>query len=575
VIIPRTKKYRDNTIDEIAELCLGSKRDREELYLMRKRYFHFGTADYNIECKYNRLQAHLDLVSSFLFAPDHCRYNIAAPRNAADAIIEQIEAVADEWNDTFRDSGLADLFADSVLWALILDSTIIKLGWNDAREELFGKMIFPSDFAVYDETEPDLDSQEAFVHTYSLNWDNAVQRLKRAGKIKEIKQLARYPGQYSEFRDQMPPVLANMLISQTGGPNLAGAMVGRVNVDFQAYATYQSESNNPMVRFHEVWVWDDDTDDYAIFTKADGVDGVLSDSRETIDAMRKADEARASELYRGSSNLFGIEQEHPFVHVCPYRLHDFFWGKAHLDILIPLQVWTNERLQQIADLLEQNVDPTKIGSGFMGLTDEKMDALGGAGSFVYDMIPGAKVEFERPPVVPDLFAEFKEIGTIFLEASGLTETIMGRGEQGIRSEKQGKRAVATGSGRLRKVAVGLEAPLVKIGDVGLKLLQRNSKERLITDSGALMVPAQLAEQKIKMRVSGHSHSPLFADEAKEMAAGLFKTQAIDRFSLLDMTDPPNKDELKHRLKKRVAAEKQEKQQQAAAPTKPSRPRAAA
>lgn len=571
MIIPRAKKKRDDTIDQVADICLSSRRDRDELYLMRKRYFYFGTTDYMVEVKYNRLEAHLDLVSSFLFAPDHCRYSISAPRNSDENVIAQVDALSDEWNDMFRDCGLADNFSDSVLWSLVLDSMIIKLGWNTSRDQLFGRLISPTDFGVYDESEPDLDSQEAFLHTYCLNWDNAVLRLQRAGKQGAIKQMRAYPGQFSE---DMPPVLANLLIAQTGGPNISGAMTGRVSLDYQPRATYYAQSENPMVRFHEIWVWDDTVEDYAIFTKADGVDGVLSDSRETIEVMRKADEERAAKQYAGQSNLMGIEQEHPFVHVCPYPLHDFFWGRAHSDILQPLQVWTNDRLQQISDLLEQNVDPAKIASGFMGLSDEKLDALGGPGTWVYDMVPNAKVEFERPPIVPDLFAEFKEIGAIFLEASGLTETIMGRGEQGIRSEKQSKRAVTTGSGRIKKVATRLEQPLVKIADVGVKLMKRNSKQRLITDTGQVMVPAQVAIDNYKIKVAGHSHSPLFSDESKETAAGLFKAQAIDREDLIKMLDPPNRDELIHKLRKRVKAEQAEKKMEAEQPTRQHKTRAA-
>jgi hypothetical protein len=571
MIIPKTKRQRDDVIDQVVDICQQSRRDRDILYLMRRRFLDYGTNDYTIEVKYNRLEAHLDLVSSFLYAADHCRFNIAAPRNADDATVEQIEALEDEWNDTFRDCGLAYMFGDAVYWALSLDSMFLKLGWNDSTNDLFGKHILPGDFSVYDESEPDLDSQEAFIHTYCLNWENAVLRLLRAGKQSEIKKMRQYPGRYDE---DLPPILSNLIIDATGGPNLGGAMLGRASADFQPRPTYEAQSVNPMVRFHEVWVWDDTVEDYAIFTKCDGVDGVLADSRETIAAMRKADSERAAQLYQ--SNIFGIEQEHPFVPIVPYKRPDFFFGKAHSDILIPLQIWTNERLQQIADLLEQNVDPSKMATGFMGMTDEKMDALGGPGASVYDMVPGAKLEMFRPPVVPDLFAEFKEIGAIFLEASGLTETIMGHGEQGgARSAKQAKQMAITGSGRIKKVAVGLEQPLVALADKGIKLIKRNSTQRMRTDSGQTLLPAQVAEPRSKVRVAGHSHSPLFADESKEQAAGLFKAQAIDREMLVRMLNPPNADAIIHKLRKRVVAEKHEAAEQAKAPHAPGKhPRAA-
>jgi hypothetical protein len=574
MIIPKTARKRDDAVDQIVRICQQSSRDRDLLYTARRRFLDYGTDDYTIEVKYNRLEAHLDLVTSFLYAADHCRFNIAAPRNAEDAIISQVEALEDEWNDSFRDCGLAYMFSEAVYWSLSLDSVFLKLGWNDSRNDLFGKIILPGDFSVYDESEPDLDSQEAFIHTYCLNWDNAVLRLLRAGKQAEIRKMQQYPGRYDE---DLPPILSNLIIDSTGGPNIGGAMMGRASADFRPRPTYEPQSENPMVRFHEVWVWDDTCEDYAIFTKADGVDGVLADSRETIAAMRKADEERASKLYHGESNIFGIEQEHPFVPVVPYRRPDFFWGKAHSDILIPLQIWTNERLQQIADLLEQNVDPTRVATGFSGLSDEKVDTLGGPGSWVYDMVPGAKLELLRPPVNQDLFNEFREIGAIFLEASGLTETIMGRGAEGVRGEKQAKHMAMTGSGRIRKVAVGLEQPLVQMAEKGIKLIQRNSVKRMRTDKGQTLVPSQVADPDLKIRVAGHSHSPLFADESKEQAAGLFKSQAIDREMLVRMLNPPNADAIIHRLRKRVLAEQQQAEADRKAghpPGKPQHPRAA-
>jgi hypothetical protein len=565
MIIPTSKRARDDAVCGITDVCLSSRRDRDLLYLNRKRFLDYGTSDYTLEVKYNRLQAHTDLVSAFLYSADHCRYAFAAPRNSDDGVMAQIEALEDEWNATFRDCGLANMYADAVYWSLGLEASFIKLGWNDARDDLFGKLILPSSFGVYDESEPDIDSQEAFVHSYNLNWDNAVQRLKRAGLSSKIKSMRAYPGPYDE---DLPPILTSLIIDATGGPNIGGAMLGRASPDFQPRATYQANTENRMARFHETWVWDDAVDDYAVFVKVDGIDDVLSDSRQTIEVMRKADPENIGARYRGQTNLFGIEQEHPFVPVIPYRRPDYFWGECHSDRLIPLQIWTNERLQQITDLLEQNVDPPKVGSGLMGTADEKIDALGGPGTWVMEQLPNAKVEMLRPPVTPDLFNEFREIGSIFLEASGLTEMLMGHGEQGVRGEKQAKKMMVTGSGRIRKVAVGLEESLVKLAEIGVKLIQRNSTNRMRTDTGQVLLPAQVAERRNKIRVAGHSHSPLFADESKDQALLLHKVHAIDREMLIRMLNPPNADALIHRLRKMVKAEQAEKEKQAAAGVKP-------
>jgi len=557
VIIPRDPADRDEKIQQIKDTCLASRGDRDALYLRRKRYFLFGTSDYGVEVKYNRLKSHLDLVSSFLYAPDHCRFSVAASRNADTSAVDQATGLQDEWNDFFKDTGLAYQFSEAILWSLVFDSMFIKIGWNDTRNCLTGTVFAPQDFSVYDESEPDLDSQEAFVHSYSLNWDNAVLRLLRAGMKDQIDSLVARPGNES---DEMPPILANLLINSTGGPNIAGAMTGRASVDYEPRATYESKSDNPMVRCHEIVVWDDIAEDYAFFTMMDGVTGCLSDSRETVAAMAEADEANRHR-YEGKSNIF-LPGEHPFIQVRPYSLYNFFWGESHCDNLIQLQVWTNERLQQISDMLEKQVDPPLVGSGFSGLADEKMNALRGPGAWVLDQIPGAKIDQLSPQMPENLFTEFNEIGHIFLDASGLTETVMGQGEQGVRGEKHAKRLALTGSGRIRKIAVALEPSLVKLADISIKLLQKNSDHRFTTKSGETLVPALVSETNLRISVAGHSHSPLFQDEAKEQAAGLFKAEAIDREMLVRMLDPPNADAIIHALRERVKAEAALKQQQA-------------
>ena len=241
--------------------------------------------------------------------------------------------------------------------------------------------------------------------------------------------------------------------------------------------------------------------------------------------------------------------EHPFVPIIPYKLWNYFWGEAAIDKLIPLQKWTNERLDQIADILDRQADPAKVFSGFMGLSDEKAGALGGPGTWVMDQLPNAQVKELTPTMPEDLFAEVTAIGQIFLEASGLTETVTGHGESGVRSKGHAKQLATTGSARIRKVAVAQEEPLSKIGDLGVKLIMKNDEDVLTADDKMKFVAAQ-AGDRWKIRIAGHSHSPLFADESREMALILLKAQAIDQENLIRLLNPPNADNLIHALRER-------------------------
>jgi hypothetical protein len=125
----------------------------------------------------------------------------------------------------------------------------------------------------------------------------------------------------------------------------------------------------------------------------------------------------------------------------------------------------------------------------------------------------------------------------------------------VRSKEHAKQLSSTGSGRIKKTAVKLEAPLVKMGDLNLKLQMRNNDDEIQPDpkeDGSRGDPFYYHNlvSDFTLRVAGHSHSPLFADDTKEMAGGLFKAQAIDQEGLLRLINPPNRDNLIHALRQR-------------------------
>ena len=62
----------------------------------------------------------------------------------------------------------------------------------------------------------------------------------------------------------------------------------------------------------------------------------------------------------------------------------------------------------------------------------------------------------------------------------------------------------------------------------------------------------IAEQFTKeftVKVDGHSNSPIFTEDTRTLAFNLLKAGVIDKKSLLDLIEPPMKEELIERLKK--------------------------
>jgi hypothetical protein len=164
------------------------------------------------------------------------------------------------------------------------------------------------------------------------------------------------------------------------------------------------------------------------------------------------------------------------------------------------------------------------------------------------MNPGAKVDELKPEMPEDLFREFEKIGELFLEASGLTQTITGQGTHGVRSHEHARQLVITGSGRIKKAAISLEPALSRMGELLLMILKHNDPEHLMTASGQEFI-AGMIEGDLEVHVDGHSHSPLFADETKQMAFALYGESAIDKESLLRLVAPPGLQNLLERVRK--------------------------
>jgi hypothetical protein len=142
----------------------------------------------------------------------------------------------------------------------------------------------------------------------------------------------------------------------------------------------------------------------------------------------------------------------------------------------------------------------------------------------------------------------------------LTELIAGRGESGVRSARQTRSQKQTGGSRIKKAALKLETALARIGDVGLRLKMRNDDEKIHPEPGEdgkaiAFLPSQIASD-VKIRVDGHSHSPLFADEAREMAVLLKRSQTIDNEMFVRLLNPPSKEQILHGIRQ------QQKQQRA-------------
>jgi hypothetical protein len=199
-------------------------------------------------------------------------------------------------------------------------------------------------------------------------------------------------------------------------------------------------------------------------------------------------------------------------------------------------------------------------SGISGIMDEKFLALNRAGSHIASDMPGARVDNLAPEMPPDLFQVIHEIDNMFSEVSGISNVLSGKGESGVRSQGHASQLARLGSSRAKKRALIVEDSLEKVATLYLKLMKNYDNTYFNDTDGKPFIAEQFTDDFV-VKVDAHSNSPIFTEDLKQLAFNLYKAQAIDKESLLDLLEPPMKQLLKDRLKQKEEKEKMNPQPQ--------------
>jgi rRNA pseudouridine-1189 N-methylase Emg1 (Nep1/Mra1 family) len=141
---------------------------------------------------------------------------------------------------------------------------------------------------------------------------------------------------------------------------------------------------------------------------------------------------------------------------------------------------------------------------------------------------------------------------MFSEASGISSVLQGKGESGVRSSGHASQLARLGSSRAKKRALIVEDALEKVATLYLKLMQVYDAKHYKDEAGNTFIAEQFTDDYV-VKVDAHSNSPIFTEDLRQLAFNLFKAKAIDTESLLDLLEPPMKQLLKDKLKKREAA----------------------
>jgi len=523
--IPTNDQDREEFYLALIQKCLVSREERKVDYGSLRSWYLFGSGPDEPPALYNKIFPHIDQLTSFLYSAETTRFSIQLGAAVNEQENTKVPTLTRALNDEWLNSNADQVFSAATTWALAYNSCFVKLVVNNG---LHPYLVEPSCIGVLREDTPYMDRQEAIVHTYYITKSELLARLYSHPKREAIVQRV---SSTQHERTEIANGIERIILSQSNP-----TMYGNVNLDLAGGNRYKAIVSEDTVEMTELWVWNDDIQDYQVVTKADP-DVIIYD--------------------RPGESVF-IKGELPFVQIAPNPLYDYFWGGSEVQRLVYLQQLRNKRMAEILDLLSKQVSPPTALIGFTGILDEKNFALNRAGGLLATDMPNAKVEKMAPTLPPDLFREIGEIDSMFEEASGINSVLQGKGESGVRSSGHASQLARLGSSRAKKRALVIEDSLEKLATLYLKAMQIYDNTHFTDIGGNKFIAEQFTKDYV-VKVDAHSNSPIFMEDLRQLAFNLFKAQVIDKESLLDLLEPPMKQLLKDRLKK--MEEKQAKQQE--------------
>ena len=525
--IPDDPLHREVFFKDLIEKCMVSLEERKSDYASLRSWFLFGSGPDEAPTIFNKIYPHIDQLTSFLYSAETTRFSINT--GAAVSPQEQIKvprltlALNDEWLNSNADQ----VFSSALTWSLVFNTTYIKLVYNNG---IHPYMIEPSSMGVLREDTPYTDRQEAICQTYYVTKSELYNRLYSHPKRDQI--IKRIVTAYHAKTDDVPEGLDRIIMSQTN-PTL----YGNVNLDLYGMNRYKARVAEDTVKMYELWVWNDETQDYQVITMAEP-DVVIYD--------------------RPGKSMF-LKGELPFIQLCPNPQFDYYWGQSEVQRLVYLQQLRNNRMTEILDLLSKQVNPPTALIGFTGILDEKNFALNRAGGLLSTDMPNAKADRLAPEMPSSLFEVIHEVDGMFAEASGISSVLAGKGESGVRSAGHASQLARLGSSRAKKRALIIEDSLEKVATLYLKLMQAYDNTHFTDEYGNKFIAEQFTRD-YTVKVDAHSNSPIFTEDLRQLAFNLFKAQAIDKEDLINLLEPPMKQLLVDKLKKREAKQAQQPQQ---------------
>lgn len=530
--IPDKLSDRLDFVNEVLDICSASRDERGAAYRTLKQYFLYGqesgtSLNENVFGTINKIWPHIDKTCSMLYSPDTTRFAVEIGRNVARGELPKCEPLTDGVMDRWHATELDIKYGEALKWSHCYGSMFIKT--RPQEQDIHVDLVEPHHVGVYREDIMGLENQEAFYHEYRIPKPQLTRILQVSGIANPEKIIAGAIENMGDFEEQVTQPI-DRIVTSSALPTAQG----EINTYIGSRISYIPKVKQPMVKMYELYVWDDELEDFRVFTCAHPSIPIFD---------------------RPIEKMF-LEDELPMVQVCPFPMFGYFWGMSPVERVLNLQMIRNTRWDQVQHIMEMQANPSKAASGFPGAVDEIQAAVDTPGGLVVSEMQGAKIERLEPTMPDDLFAEVNYIDSQFDDAMGTTDQMQGKGEAGVRSEGHATQLMRAGSTRLKARALIVERQLEELATLLLRIMKKYSDRSYTLDDGTPEKPAtqftaaQFTDD-FMVRVDAHSSSPVFMQDMSNMAFALFKAKAITREKLIDMLSVPMKDLLKMDLKTKI------------------------
>lgn len=561
--IPTSKL--EGFVSELVGECLISRQARVNRYLAYKNLFLLGSENPDSAALFNKTFAYIDDLESLLYSPVSLRFHVGEYDTPTMLETAKFRVASSKLHQQIRHASLDTMISEAVQWSLVKGKTCVKMLWGTSG--LSPHLIQPENLGVLQENRMKLDKDmEAFVHTTYIT-PYQFKRLiwNHPNKDALEKKAKRYmrPAKSGEADDDgnaMKQIIIGGLYPLQAAGNTQTNNATRGIVDWMSGASPELSPQlmQSIMRLDELWVWNDDQDDWVTFQQI-GDDMMIMGEDFLTNAL-----AYNPISGKKDEELVG---HHPFVEFCPNKLDNYFWGRSEIVNVALLQEAINSRINGINAMLRLQENPPKKFRGVAGVNQNVLAKLNKPGGHWNDSNASADVANMAPEIPETLWASLHEYERMFDEMGGLPPIAKGHGDSGVRSQGHAETLVRMFSPRFKDRALLVERDVEACGGLALDLCRAHIPEKMTAwvpadaagievnaDANVFRLPpvkgqvpvdfsfADLPEA-VRVTVDSHSSSPAFSMEARSLAFDLLKIGAMDAEQVVEHVDAPNPEEI--------------------------------